>query len=45
MYLRHQVMLIFTAVMSKNDVTLCKLVANVKNRKAVTGSVDLSKLQ
>ena len=31
--------LVFTAVTSKNDVTLCKLDVNVKNRTAVAGSV------
>ena len=31
---------VFTAVTSENDVTLCKLDANVKNRTAVAGSVD-----
>ena len=31
---------VFTAVTSKNDVTLCKLDVNVKNRTAVAGSVD-----
>ena len=40
MYLRHQVTLGFTAVTSENDVTLCKLDVNVKNRTAVAGSVD-----
>ena len=30
----------FTAVTSENDVTLCKLDVNVKNRTAVAGSVD-----
>ena len=29
----------------KNDVTLCKLDVNVKNRTAVAGSVDFFKLQ
>ena len=29
--------LVFTAVTSKNDVTLCKLDVNVKNRTAVAG--------
>ena len=45
MYLRRQVTLIFAAVTSKNDVTLCKLDANVRNRTAVAGSVDLFKLE
>ena len=36
--------LIFTTVTSKNDVTLCKLDVNVKNRTAVAGSVDFIKL-
>ena len=43
MYLHRQVMLDFTAVMSKNDFTLCKLDVNVKNRTAVTGSFDFIK--
>ena len=30
----------FTTVTSENDVTLCKLDVNVKNRTAVAGSVD-----
>ena len=42
-YLRRQVTLVFTAVTSKNDVTLCKLDVNVKNRTAVAGSVDIIK--
>ena len=37
--------LVFTAVTSKNDVTLCKLDVNVKNRTAVAGSVDFFQLQ
>ena len=45
MYLHRQVTLVFTAVTSKNDVTLCKLDVNVKNRTAVAGSVDLFKLE
>ena len=45
MYLRCQVTLVFTAVTSKNDITLCKLDVNVKNRMAVGGSVDLFKLE
>ena len=36
---------IFTAVTSENDVTLCKLDVNVKNRTAVAGSVDYFKLK
>ena len=44
MYLRRQVTLAFTAVKSENDVTLCKLEVNVKNRTAVAGSVDFIKL-
>ena len=44
MYLRSQVTLAFTAVTSENDVTLCKLEVNVKNRTAVAGSVDFIKL-
>ena len=38
-------MLVFTAVTSKNDVTLCKLDVNVKNRTAVDDSVNLFKLE
>ena len=45
MYLRRQVTLVFTAVTSKNDVTLCKLDVNVKNRTAVAGSVFYFKLK
>ena len=30
---------------SKNDVTLCKLDVNVKNRMAIAGSVDFFKLE
>ena len=45
MYLRRQVTLVFTAVTSKNDVTLCKLDVNVKNRTAVASSVDFSQLK
>ena len=37
--------LVFTAVMSKKDVTLCKLDVNVKNRRAVAGSFDFFKLK
>ena len=44
-YLRRQVSLDFTAVTSKNDVTLCKLDVNVKNRTAVAGSVDSFKIK
>ena len=44
MYLLRQVTLVFTAVTSENDVTLCKLDVNVKNRTAVAGSVDFFKL-
>ena len=36
---------VFTAVTSKNDVTLCKLDVNVKNRTAVAGSVDFFNLE
>ena len=43
MYLRRQVTLVFTAVTSENDVTLCKLDVNVKNRTAVAGSPDFIK--
>ena len=35
----------FTAVRQKNDVTLCKLDINVKNRTVVTGSVYFFKLE
>ena len=45
MYQRRQVTLVFTAVSSKNDITLCKLDVNVKNRTAVAGSVDFIKLK
>ena len=34
MYLRRQVTLVFTAVTSKTDITLCKLDVNLKNRTA-----------
>ena len=44
MYLRRQVTLVFTAVTSKNDVTLCKLDVNVKNRRVVAGSVYFFKV-
>ena len=44
-YLRRPVMLVFTAIMSKNDVALCKLDVNVKNRTAVAGSVGFFKLK
>ena len=40
MYLRRQVTLVFSAVTSENDVTLCKLDVNVKNRMAIAGSVN-----
>ena len=43
-YLHRQVTLFFKAVTSKNDVTLCKVDVNVKNRSAVAGSVSLFKL-
>ena len=39
MYRRRQVTLVFTAITSKNDVTLCKLDINIKNRTAVAGTV------
>ena len=45
MYLRRQVTLVIIAVTSKNDVTLCKLDVNIKNRMAVAGSVDFFKLE
>ena len=35
----------FKAVTSENDVTLCKLDVNAKNRTAVAGSVDFIKLE
>ena len=44
-YLRRQVTLVFTAVTSKTDVTLCKLDINIKNRMEVAGSVDLFNLE
>ena len=44
-YLRRQVTLVCSAVTSKNDITLCKLDVNVKNRTAVAGSVSLFKLE
>ena len=34
----------FTAITSKNDVTLCKLDVNVKNHTAVAGSVNFFQL-
>ena len=42
--MRCQVKLVFTAVTSKNDVTLCKLNVNVKNRTAVASGVDFFEL-
>ena len=45
MYLRRQLTLVFTAVTSKNDVTLCKLDVNMKKRMAVAGSIDFFKLK
>ena len=45
MHLCRQVMLVFTAITSKNDVTICKLDVNVKNWMAVAGSVDFFKLE
>ena len=44
-YLHGHVTLVFTAVTSKNDVTLCKLDVNIKNRTAFAGSVSLFKLE
>ena len=38
-------MLVFTAVTSKNDVTLCKLDVNIKKRMVVAGSIDFIKLK
>ena len=35
----------FTAVTSRNDVTLCKLDINEMNRTVVAGSVDFFKLE
>ena len=35
----------YTAITSKNDVTLCKLDVNVKNRTAVAGSVNFFQLE
>ena len=35
----------FTAVTSENDVTVCKLDVNVKNRTAVAGNIDFFKLK
>ena len=35
----------FQPLRQKNDVTLCKLDVNVKNRTVVAGSVDLFKLE
>ena len=43
MYLRRQVTFVFPAVTSKNDVTLCILDVDIKNRTAVAGSVDFFK--
>ena len=43
--LRRQMTLVFTAVTSENDVTLCKLNVDVKNRAAVACSVDFVKLE
>ena len=40
-----QVTMGFTAVTSKNDVTLCKLDINVKNWMAVAGSVYCFQLE
>ena len=37
--------LVFAAVTSKNDVTLCKLDVNVKNRTAAADIIDLFKLE
>ena len=45
MYQRRQVTLVFTAVTSKNDVTLCKLDVNVKNPTAAASSLDFFKLE
>ena len=36
--------LVFTAVMSQNDIALCKLDIKVKNRTAVAGSVNFFNL-
>ena len=45
MYLHRQKTLVFTAVTSKNGVTLCNLDVNVKNQTAVAGSIDFFKLE
>ena len=45
MHLRRQVTLVFIDVTSKNDIILCKLDVNVKNRMAVAGSVNFFKLE
>ena len=45
MYLRRQVTMVFTAVTSENDVTLCKLNIDVKNRTVVACSIDFVKLE
>ena len=45
LYRRSRDVVFFTAVTSENDVTLCKLDVNVKNRTAVAGSVDFFKLK
>ena len=37
--------LVFTAVTSKHDVTLCKFDVNVKNRTAFTDSIDFFELE
>ena len=37
--------LAFTAVTSKNDVTLCKLDVNIKNQMGVAGSVYFIKIE
>ena len=43
MYLRRQVKLVFTAVTSENDVTLCKLDVNVKyERRSLVASTSLN---
>ena len=44
MYLRRQVTLVLQPLL-KNDVTLCKLDVNVKDRTAVAGSVELFKFE
>ena len=44
-YIRRQVTLVFTGDDVKNDVSVCKLDVNVKNRTAVAASVGFFKLK